>query len=224
VISAAREAAASFTRELPNFVVEQITTRYSGSRVVDNWRAVDVVTADVTSVNGQEDYKNIKVNGRPTTRPEDSGSWSTGEFQITLDDILSPMTAATFTPDGDDRIAGRATYVYKLSVEQPRSHWTLVAPSGRKYSPAYRGAIWIDKVTGRVLRIEQRAVGMPRDFAYDKTESALEYGFVYIEGEKYLLPVESVNMACMTGTTQCSKNVLQFKNYRKFGSDTKITF
>ena len=84
---------------------------------------MDIVTADVSSVDGKEEYKNIKVNGNPTTRPEDSGSWSTGEFQITLEDILSPMTAATFKRIGDDRIAGRSTHVYSLSVEQPRSHW-----------------------------------------------------------------------------------------------------
>lgn len=224
VIAAAREAASSFTRDLPNFTVDQVTTRFSGSRLVDNWRTVDTVTAEVSSVEGKEEYKNIRVNGRPTDRPEDSGSWSTGEFQITLEDILSPLTAATFTPDGDDRIAGRAAYVYKLAVEQSRSHWVLVAPSGRKYAPAYRGSIWIDKVTGRVLRIEQRAVSMPRDFAYDKTETALEYGYVYIEGQKYLLPTDSVNLACMTGTSQCSKNELKFRNYRKFGSESKITF
>ncbi|MES1258605.1 MAG: hypothetical protein ABUS51_09245, partial [Acidobacteriota bacterium] len=224
VISDARSAAASFTSELPNFLVQQTTTRYTGSRYIDTWRAMDVVTADVASQDGKEDYRNIRVNGRPTTRPEDSGSWSTGEFQITLEDILSPMTSATFRRTGEDRIAGRPTYVYSLTVEQPRSHWVLVAQSGRKYSPAYKGSIWIDKETGRTLRIEQQAVGLPRDFAYDKAESALEYGFVAIEGQKYLLPIQSVNMACMTGTAGCSRNVLEFRNYRKFSSDTSITF
>jgi hypothetical protein len=224
VIADARDAAGSFTSQLPNFLVQQITTRFSGSRYVDNWRAIDIVTADVSSVDGKEDYKNIRVNGNPTTRPEDSGSWSTGEFQITLEDILSPMTAATFKRIGDDRIAGRSTHVYSLSVEQSRSHWVLVAQSGRKYNPAYKGTIWIDKESGRTLRIEQQAINMPRDFAYDKTESALEYGFVSIEGHKYLLPIQSVNMACMSGSSNCSRNVLEFKNYRKFSADTSITF
>jgi hypothetical protein len=224
VIGDARAAASSFTSELPDFLVQQITTRSAGSRYVENWRTIDVVTCDVSSVDGKEEYKNIRVNGRPTDRPQDSGSWSTGEFQITLEDIFSPYTAAVFKRTGEDRIAARPTWVYSMAVEQPRSHWTLVAQSGRKYTPAYKGSVWIDKETGRTLRIEQQAIGIPRDFAYDKSESALEYGFVSIEGKKYLLPVQSVNVACMTGTSNCSRNVIDFKNYRKFSADSNITF
>jgi hypothetical protein len=224
VISDARAAATVFSAELPNFLVQQITTRYAGSRNVDNWRAIDVVTADVASVDGKEDYRNIRVNGRETTRPQDSGSWSTGEFQVTLEDIFSPLTAASFKRAGEDRIAGRPSWVYDFTVEQSRSHWVLRTQAGQEYAPAYKGTVWIDRETGRTMRIEQQAVGLPRGFAYDKSESALEYGFVSIEGKRHLLPVESVNMACMSGSPQCSRNILQFKNYRKFSTDSNITF
>ena len=224
VIDDARDAARSFSSDLPNFLVQQVTTRYQGSRYVDNWKSVDVVTADVASVDGKEDYRNIKVNGRPTTRPEDSGAWSTGEFQVTLQDILSPMTAATFKPDGEDRLGNRAALVYTLSVEQPHSNWILISESGRQYKPAYKGTIWIDKETRRVLRIEQQALGLPRDFAYDKAESMVEYGYVSIEGTRYLLPIQSVNMSCNTGSSGCSRNVIEFRNYRKFSADSNIAF
>jgi hypothetical protein len=223
VIADAREAATAFLADLPNFVVEQATTRYRGSE--REWRPLDVVTAEVTCVDGQDTYKNIAVNGRPTSGPpENTGSWSTGEFVITLQDILSPATNAAFSRRGSGKIAGRPAYVYDLKVEQPNSHWALVNSAKRTYKPAYKGAIWIDKETGRVLRIEQEAVNMPRDFDYDKAQSAVEYGFVMIEGKSYLLPVESENLACFTGTSNCMKNVIEFRNYRKFGSDSNITF
>jgi hypothetical protein len=224
IIADARAAASSFSADLPNFLVQQVTTRYAGSRKSENFRAMDVVTADVSSVNGKEEYKNIRVNGKPTDRPEDTGSWSTGEFKITLEDILSPRTAATFTPHGDDRIRNRSAWVFDVSVDQPHSHWTIMDESGRKVKPAYKGTIWIDKESRRVLRIEQEAVNMPRDFAYDTNDSSLEYGFVNIDGHSYLLPVNSVNEACGTGTSSCSRNVIQFKNYRKFGSDSSVSF
>src|SRR5262249_44534469 len=60
IITDAREAAASFSAGLPNFLVQQVTTRYTGSRFVDNWRPLDVVTTDVSSVGGKEEYKNIR--------------------------------------------------------------------------------------------------------------------------------------------------------------------
>lgn len=224
IIDDARDAASSYSADLPNFLVQQITTRFSGSRSGNSWRLMDTVTADVASVNGKEDYRNIKVNGRPTDRPEDSGSWSTGEFQVTLEDILSPRTAATFTPRGEDRISNRPAFVYDLAVDQPHSHWTLVGESGRRIKPAYKGRIWIDKETRRVLRIEQTAVSIPRDFDFDTQEATLEYGFVNIDGRSYLLPVESVNIACGTGTSNCSRNRIEFRNYRKFSTDANITF
>ncbi len=223
IIRDAREAAYDFSEDLPNFLVQQVTTRYLGSRAVSNWTAMDVVTADVASVNGKEDYRNIKINGRAGD-PEKSGSWSTGEFQVTLDDILSPRTFAHFTLRGEERIADRTAWVFDLSVEQTNSHWTLVSQRGGEYNPAYRGAIWVDKESHRVLRIEQKAIGLPRDFAYDKAESTLVYGYVNIEGKSYLLPIQSENVGCMTGTANCSRNVIEFRNYRKFSADSNVKF
>jgi hypothetical protein len=99
-----------------------------------------------------------------------------------------------------------------------------MSENGRQYKPAYKGTIWIDKETRRVLRIEQQALGLPRDFAYDKAESMVEYGYVSIEGTRYLLPIQSVNMACITGSSGCSRNVIEFRNYRKFSADSNIAF
>jgi hypothetical protein len=225
IINDAREASANFTADLPNFLVEQATTRYQGSGSPIRWQAIDIVTANVASVGGKEEYKNIKINGKPTSQPiEKTGSWSDGEFTITLQDIMSPYTNADFKKRADDRIAGRPAYVYDLKVEKSNSHWVIISPDGRKYQPAYTGSVWIDKETRRVLRIEQQAHGFPRDFAYDKAETVIEYGFVRIEGKSYLLPVTSENLGCETGTRNCSRNVLTFRNYRKFTAETNLTF
>lgn len=225
VIADAREAAAAFNSELPNFLVQQATTRYRSWMGPHNWQAVDVVTADVAVVNGKEDYRNIQVNGHAPQGPvEKTGSWSTGEFAITLEDILSPATNANFVARGSDSIAGRDAWVYDLSVVHDNSHWVIVSDNGSKYAPAYTGVIWIDKETRRVLRIEQHAGELPRDFAYNKATSIVEYGFVRIEGKQYLLPVTSENSACFTGSSNCVRNALDFRNYRKFSADSDIRY
>jgi hypothetical protein len=225
VIADARDAAASFSAELPNFLVQQVTTRYQSSSGQRNWKALDVVTADVAVVDGKEDYRNILVNGHAPTGPvEKTGSWSTGEFAVTLEDILSPLTAAVFVRRRDDSVAGRDAMVYNLSVLQENSHWTIVSADGTQYKPAYSGSIWIDKETRRVLRIEQRSLHLPGGFTYDRAESAVEYGFVRIEGKSYLLPVTSVNSACLAGTSNCVRNEISFRNYRKFAVESDIKF
>jgi hypothetical protein len=227
IIDDAREAAFSFSETLPNYVVKQYTTRYAtplarGGRT--SWQVMDTVTADVIEENGEEKYKNIMVNGRtPREDVEKTGSWSRGEFSSLLLDVLSPLSNADFHGKRATTIVNRAAYRYDFSVEQPNSHWH-VESEGQSYLPAYSGSIWIDKESYRVLRVEMSAQNLPRGFPLDTVESAVDYDFVAIGDNKYLLPTHSEALSCGRGTSGCTRNVIEFRNYRKFSADTSITF
>jgi hypothetical protein len=227
IVDRARAAAFSFSETLPNYVVKQYTTRYATSAAHGgrtSWQVLDNVTADVIEENGTEKYKNILVNGKPPKENvEDSGSWSSGEFSSLLLDVMSPSTGAVFHGKRATTIVNRDAFRYDYSVEQANSHWK-VESRGQTYSPAYTGSIWIDKETSRVLRIELAAQGMPRGFPLDTVESAVDYDFVLIGDGKFLLPVHSEALSCGRGTSDCSRNVIEFRNYRKFTAETSITF
>jgi hypothetical protein len=153
-----------------------------------------------------------------------TGAWSTGEFVTALRNLLSPATDAAFVRGGQDRIVGRAAYRYDYTVRQANSHWRIVNPDGRSEAPAYNGTVWIDQESHRVLRLEMRTSSLPPGFTYDKAESTLDYGFVRIGQANYLLPVKSGNLACQSGTSTCMKNEIDFRNYRKYGAESDITF
>jgi hypothetical protein len=227
VIQGARESAASFTESLPNYVVKQFTTRYQTDTARGNrtsWQALDVVTADVVCENGKESYKNILINGKaPKDAVEKTGSWSTGEFATILQGILAPQTDADFHGKRSTTIVNRPAFRYDYSVEQPNSAWHVYA-SAESYVPGYTGSIWIDKENSRVLRIEMSARNMPKSFALDTVESAVDYDYVMIGDQKFLLPVHSEALSCVRGTSECTRNVIDFRNYKKFGADTSITF
>jgi hypothetical protein len=225
IISAARDAADHLNEGLPNFIVQQNTTRYYSTSRPVQWRALDVVTAEVVSVAGKEDYRNIMVNGKPSNRPiEKTGAWSTGEFQTTLESLLSPYSKTTFRRVADDTLSGRPAYTYKFQVLQENSNWDIYAPSGSKATPAYSGTIWIDKATHNVMRIEEETGPMPTSFEFDKAESVIEYGFIRIDANNYPLPVHSEVLTCQRGSFNCTKNDINFQNYRKFTADSNITF
>ena len=225
IIADAREAAAVFTESLPNYVVQQHTARYMSSVTPPKWQALDIVTAEVVSQNGKEEYRNLAINGRPSKRPiEESGAWSTGEFVTTQQDLLSPYTNARFTRKGEERIANRQALVYDYTVKQPNSHWRIIAPDKQSYNPAYKGSVWIDKETHRILRIEQQSISLPQDFPFDKAETTLDYDFVKLENKSFLLPVHSENLICQRGASNCSRNELNFRNYRKFSAESDIQF
>jgi hypothetical protein len=225
VIGDARTESTNFSESLPNYLVQQATTRYYATGLPARWQEIDVVTAELAYVNGKENYHDFRINGRETDRPiESTGAWSTGEFGTTLNHVMSPYTNASFRRRGEEKTGGRQAFVFDYTVAQPNSHWTLVAPDGRRYNPAYEGAVWIDAATRRVLRLEMRATVLPRDFAISRAESILEYGFVKIEQVAYLLPTRSENTGCMSGSGTCTRNAIEFRNYRKFTAESTVSF
>jgi len=225
LIEKARDVAQNFVETLPNYSVKQFTTRFQSDNPRINWQPIDNVSTDVLYENGKESYKNVLVNGKPPKgKIEDSGSWSTGEFASVLKDIFSPATAADFRPSGIATIVNRSAKVYKFVVDQENSHWKIASP-GQFYFPAYKGTIWVDRETSRVLRIEMQTTKMPKDFSFDTVESTLDYDFIRLGATKaYLLPVHAENLICVRGTSMCSKNIIDFRNYRRFGAESTIIF
>ena len=178
--------------------------RYSIALVAEK---LDLVSAEVTVVKGKEDYKKITVNGKPIkTGVEKTGAWSTGEFATTQQDVLSTATNAKFVKRGTQRVGGRDAVAFDFTVQQPNSHWRIIPNGSSGYRPAYKGVIWIDRESKRVLKIEQRATAFPDDFEFNRADMMLEYGIVRISGRVVLLPVRSENIICQTGTNNFSRN------------------
>ena len=228
MIEKAREAAATYLESLPNYFCQQMTARYQSDHPKTGWDAIDVVTADVAYEDGRETYKNIKIGNKATGKSMDDigGTRSTGEFSSILLDLLDPNTDAIFRRTGTDTITGRAALVYKYEVPRERSHWRVEAPS-QLYYPAHGGSIWFDKETSRVLRIEQKGtLNMPKLFPFDTVETVTDYAFIPLAAgvEIPALPADAEVLSCMRGTSLCTRNRLEFRNYRKFGADSSITF
>jgi hypothetical protein len=224
IIEAAREQAIGLNDALPNFLVQQHTTRSVGTPSPPSWQARDVVTAEVAYVNGAEEYREIRINGRPTAQPERTGSWSTGEFATTLQDVLSPFTGAAFTRLADQVSGNRTLAVYELVVPRSRSHWHIIAPTGEEHQPAYKGTIWIDKKTSHVIRIDKQSTSMPEDFPFTNAAWIVEYDAVRVDASVHMLPVRAENWTCQRNGGLCTRNETYFRNYRKFAAESEIKY
>jgi hypothetical protein len=225
VITKAREAAFAYSETLPNYLVQQMTTRYQSDHPKASWQALDIVTADLTYQDGSESYKNIKVGNKSVNTSMDQipGTRSTGEFSTMLEQLFE-NGAAKFRPAGQETLRNRSAYVYNFEIPRELSRWRIEAPS-QLYFPAMKGSIWIDKETSRVLRIEQQGKPMPALFPFDTMESTADYDFIRLgTSGPYLLPVEAEVLSCQRGTSICSRNKIEFRNYRKFGAESNVTF
>ena len=226
LIRKAADAALDFTEKLPSYVCQEMMSRFQSQSTPADWQPLDVVSAAVVYEDGKEDYRDLAINGKPAKKKMDelSGAWSTGEFGTVLIDLFSPATAADFHYRRDSRAGGVSAKVYDFDVAREHSHW-IIHMASQTYAPAYKGSVWIDPQTARVLRIEMQAHGFPDSFPTDHVESATDYQFVRLgDARQYLLPVHSETLACQRSSNFCSRNSIDFRNYHKYTGETSITF
>ena len=222
LIERAREAAFQFSHKLPNFICQEFMSRFTqqgrGQKVPQ-----DIVSAEIIYEDGEETYRNVKVNNRPTDKrlQDIDGSWSTGEFATALLDLFDPASKAQFSSGRASTISGFRAQVYDFRVRGENSHWRLSADS-QTVITAYAGSVWVDPNTARALRIEMQARDIPSDFPMDAVESAIDYSYVLIEGKSFLLPVHAESLGCQRGSSFCSHNIIDFRNYHEFKGDIKI--
>ena len=222
LIERTRRAAFEFSANLPNFICQEFMSRFT-QRGREEEMPLDVVSAEIIYRDAKESYRNVKINDRPTNEDLEQigGSWSTGEFASTLLELFHPDTGAQFRSGGASSISGFSAQVYDFQVRSENSHWRVTLGS-QSMVPAYKGSVWVDPETARVLRIEMQARDIPSDFPMDRIESAVDYSYVRIAGTSFLLPVHAESLGCERSTSNCSHNVIDFRNYHELQVDFRL--
>jgi hypothetical protein len=225
LLARSKEWAANFASSLPNFVCRQSTTRYVEESRQEGWRALDIVTAQVVYEDGKESYRDITVGGRKTSKSmlDLGGNTSSGEYATTLRSIFSPGSRADFRFYRGAMIGQASTSIYDFKVALRNSNWQI-RDGGQTLLPAYSGSVWIDRATAQVRRIEMQADNIPADFPLDSVQWAVDYDSVMLGTSSFWLPVHAENLGCQRGTSICTKNTIDFRNYHKFSGESTIDF
>ena len=220
--------------EMPDFVVKQQIERSMAFAGTGNFRPLDrLVVAVSYRTTGEETYKILAVNGLVRTNPEEKGSYeeaggtsSTGEFVTVLSTIFKPESLTKFEAAETDVLRGRKAIVYSFSTDKEHAKELITATGYSTDSTiaGMQGRVWVDRQDARVLRIESDATDIPRDFIIRSAKRNIDYDWVSIAGEKYLLP--SLSEVRLTDAQQGkgyeTRNVIKFKEYKKYGSEVKI--
>lgn len=224
VISEAREMALSYTKRLPDFICLQVTRRYVDPSGLEMFQLMDTVAERLSYFEQKEEYKLISINGKWTDgdRWKLGGATSSGEFGTMLKEIFDPSTEAEFQWERWGKLRGRVCHVYSFRVRQAKSKWHISWQRQLEIVPGYRGLIYIDRDVPMVLRVTMEAVDIPPTFPIQEARTMLDYDFVDIAGNEYLLPLRS-EMRMREGRLLVKNNV-EFRSYRKFGAEAIITF
>jgi hypothetical protein len=198
----------------PDYTCRQRVTRYRSDMHADTlWKQRDVVTAELKSKAGKTEYRSVTIAGQASD-PEAVGShvWSTANFDAVLADITGLLNSGQVEYSHDAQLGKFDAVSYSFHIAPEQSHWT-VREGGQVIRPARTGAIWFDRQTKRLLRVEAHATEIPQEFPMGTIELTLDYDYVELGGGKYLLPAHAEQSACRRNVLSCTKNSIDFSNY-----------
>lgn len=227
----ARQNTLAAVEEMPDFVVKQQIQRSAAYAGTNNFRNLDrLIVAVSYRSTGEEDYKVLSVNGVLQENPksknsysETGGTSSTGEFVKVLDTIFKRDSETKFEVVDTDSINQRKAIVFSYNIEKDKAKQQITSFGYYEDSTitGMAGKIWIDRENYRVLRVESSATEIPETFPIRSAKRIIDYDWVTISGEKYLLPLRSD--VRLTSRYQAkvyeTRNIILFKNYQKFGTD-----
>jgi hypothetical protein len=226
VLAGVTDSALSYVQSLPNFICVQVTRRHIDPSGTQTWKSDGVIQEQLSYVDHHEDYKVVMVNDRLVTgmtHDKVGGNRSSGEFGSMLEDIFDPSSNTKFEWQRWATLRGRRMHVFSFTIQQPYSKYSIRDDaSGQTVVPGYHGLIYADRDTLRVMRVTMECDNIPANFAVREAAEILDYDFVSISGEKFLLPLKADLR--FTGGRALVWNEIEFHLYRKFTTDATITF
>jgi len=219
---------------MPDFLVKQIIKRSYAFGNTGTWKPHDnIVLAVGYRANAGEEYRLLTLNGMPV--PDEvrnssdytkyaPGATSSGvEYVSSVANVFRPESQTEFKIVDTDTIQNRRTVVYEYVIKRDLSSLQLIS-SGARAIVGSRGRIWIDRELDRVLRFEQIATEIPRDFPMTGAETLIDYDWVTINERKYLLPIHSqVLITSNQGQAIVQdRNDIRFRSYQKYGAELKV--
>jgi len=226
----AREAALRLARALPDFICRQTISRYTQVCKTCGWTLEDRVSSEVLyGGEGGETYRDVRTNQNRSSTPltDMRGAISEGEFGTSLQSLFHSTFDSDFHFMKEVSVKGRKERVYNYGVSAEHSDWVITNNYEFVVAP-YSGRIWIDLQTGRVMRLEKTAAEFPKAFALGRVNSEIEYGEIRLgDSQNYFLPIRGEARVCSAqigSLTACAHNEIEFRNYRKYSGDSKISF
>ncbi len=231
-----RNATLAAAAAMPDFMVKQLIKRSRAYGTTNNWIPQDNLTIAVGyRATAGEEYKVLAVNGMPLgqeakqtrdySKDVAPGATSSGvEYISAVADVFKPESKTDFKVADTDLVQGRRTLVFEYVIERPFSQLTLRAGESATATVGSRGRVWIDRETNRVLRFEQIATEIPGDFPITAASTLIDYDWVTISENKYLLPTHSQILLTNTNRNMSiqSRNEIRFRSYQKFGAELKV--
>ena len=231
ILDLMRQYAMSYEKSLPNYICVRVDRQYVDPNAGDRYRSIGTILAKVSYNEGEERYKVYSINGKIVDTDMGGvgggGARSTGEFAGMMRSIFEPKSEAEFGWDHWATLRGRRMAVFNYFIDSGHSSYSITSGNEKegdeqRIITAYKGTVYADPNTGEIDRIRFIAVNIPRSFPVQEATEVLDYDLVDISGQQFVCPLRALLL--MHAGRQSDKNEIEFRDYRKFGTESTITY
>ena len=217
-----RHARESF-QKIPNYVCQETIDRFSKGPHEEAFQKLDTLRFEVASIGGRDlraapgakRFEDIDPASHIVKGAISTGSFSGLVLNLFVNDnaVIRPQAEQAQSP---------ATLAYDFEMSALNSGYRL------KSGPAsamvgLRGTFWVDRESMGLLRIEERAVGIPLNLGMSDVRTAITFAPAQIGSSVALLPqtAEVVIQGLKGGE---DKTVTKFSGCRAYTSESVIHF
>ena len=223
ILEKVRQSATRYLENLPNFICARVTEQFEAGTKPDHWKRLETLTERLIFNQAKENLSLELVNGKPLKpgryikRPLETS----GEFGDLVRTVIDEKTAAHISWSRWEDVNGHRLAVFAYLVDEEHTKISVSLDSLEVIVP-YRGFLYADPETGDLWRITSSPFNMPVALQTKSAVTTIDYGLVDISNKRYLLPV-SASILMDTGKNNLL-NKISFTQYRKFDTESKITF
>ncbi len=229
IIEEARDHALNYSMTLPDFICLQVTRRYIDRHykpgTEGSWSPSDRLAEKLTYFDQKEKYEAISHNDNSLygkAAQDFGGALSRGDFGTLLREIFDPSSDAEFHWERWTTLDNKHWFhVYTYSIDLAHSHETISHDNTETVTAAFHGEVFIEEGANVVWRVMVEPEP-PATFPVQGIHQVLDYRYVELSGQSFLLPVNGT--VIMRADGQGSKNEIDFRSYRKYSADTSIIF
>ncbi|MGD0568249.1 MAG: VWA domain-containing protein [Candidatus Sulfotelmatobacter sp.] len=225
MVENARSRALKYSASLPNFICVEVTDRSVDAAGNGKWRRRDSIAELLRYHDNAETRTILEINGKPSNskREDLKGTLSLGEFGGVLSGVFQDSSKADFQWKETDALGGGTVQVLSYRVSRENSSWGLTDDNNLKIYPGFHGLVYIDSATKGIRRITLEADDLPRDFMIHSASMVVDYDYIAIGSHDYLMPIRGT-VSMKEGKREAVLNEMEFRNYRRYGSKTKILY
>jgi len=229
IIEGVRQKSLAYVDSLPNFICTQVTKRFSSPEKAGRepvWKPIDTLVIHLTYDGKKENYRVVSVNGKPTDKllSQIRGTKTFGDFASLVKGIFREKSEAKFEWLRWAEFQGRRVAVLGYRIDEAHSPFRTFSGKDRTEYAAWpaQGEVYADASTWQVLKLTTNSISMPEEMAAREVHITFALDWQSIGGQNYLLPAETSSL--MVFPKERRKSETRFTDYKKFSSDTAITY